>query len=126
MTPFIVFGVSGGLIAFMLLFKYWENKSGNVYFRSLRRKLDNLIVREVEIRGEQIPRVFEGGAQRSRTMLVYIIHETALVALAGIRFVEQRLVRFLDFIRGRHGHHIRNRKQASSYLRDIAEEKDRG
>jgi len=65
--------------------------------------------------------MIESGKVASKTMLVHILHYTALFALLGIRFVERKLVRVVYFIRGRHN--IKHRpEKVSSYLKDLAEE----
>jgi hypothetical protein len=115
MLPFYTFGISFGAIVALILFRAVEERNGVTIAKSVRARLDKVVVR-VFI---NLDRVFSRNWERFlRDSSVYLLHQLSLVALFLVRFLERRLVRLINFIKGKHA--TRTDKSVSSFLQDVS------
>lgn len=119
MVAIILFGISLlGLIAF-LFFKRWEVRQEDAtLYRQKRTVLDHLVVR-LGKRLSVIPHFLRDFLLHAFHAIVF--HVSAFV-LRVVRFVERRLLRFVNMVRGkREIHHKKG--SASLFLTSISEER---
>ena len=101
----------------MISIKNWEMKAGKTIFAKMRFKFDIFVAKYLIILKSYTQ------TKNGRYFLKKIIHYTAYyishIALSCARFAERKLIKIINFIKGRGV--IEKRRQASSYLKNVAD-----
>ncbi|MDP6388075.1 MAG: hypothetical protein QGG63_02285 [Candidatus Pacebacteria bacterium] len=100
----------------MLVVKNWEIKAGKTLFHDARFKADKEVVKWITVLKSHVP-------TRSRLISKELMHNIAYhvshVALAGVRFAERKLVKVINFIKGKGV--VKKDAVASHYLKNVSE-----
>lgn len=116
MTSIFSFGIAFIAIVGMIAIKNWEIKRGITLFRDVRFKADKAVVLWFTFVKSHIP-------TRGRHLSKKITHHTAYhvshAALGGVKFAERKLVRIINFIKGKGV--VRKDRTASHYMKNVSE-----
>lgn len=107
-------------MAMLVAFKALELRHGRIFFKDVRARLDARVERLfVSLKGD----VPHRGKLLIADVLHYFMVQTIGLALVTIRFVERRLARFVDMVKGRQKLRGDNGTR-SMYLRDVTNHRD--
>jgi len=118
MTPVIILGVSLTGITLLIALKEIEYKRRKTFALSLRQRADRRVLRLVNFFQIHLPTL-------SRKVWQQMLHHFALhlgtFFLKVVRFVENRLVRFINIIKGKGV--IKKKGSASFFIQNVLEHK---
>ncbi len=121
MTIIVSFGISFLGIVALLAFKSWEVRRGIGVFPDIRIRMDKRVVYWKSLLYTALPiciAVFLRGFHAS----VYYASEFTLRA---VRFLERRLLRFVNMVKGRRGEINKKKGSASLFLAAISSKEER-
>jgi hypothetical protein len=103
MIPVYTFGFSLLAIAALIYFRHLEERRGVMYGETFRLRLDEVVVRSF-LKMKQVPKIFgwRGWEHVFHDSVVFVLHQLSLLALFLVRFLERRLVRLVNFVKGKH------------------------
>jgi len=110
------FGISFTALLALIAFRYAENRMGRQVASDMRARADRCVLRIVAKIALAVNRDWE---QVLRVVFVFFLHQATLVALWGVRLLERRLVRFTNFIKGKHIK-VEGNGNASVFLQDVS------
>ncbi|HJL55632.1 MAG: hypothetical protein QGH85_01460 [Candidatus Pacebacteria bacterium] len=100
----------------MLIIKNWEVKAGKTLSHEFRFKADRAVAKWTTILKSHLP---TRGRVISKELSHNIAYHVSHVALAGVHFAERKLIRVINFIKGKG---IVNKDRATShYLKNVSE-----
>lgn len=103
-------------IAGMITFKNWELKAGKTVFREIRFKADKVVFSFFTFIKSHLP---TKGKRFSKEVAHHSIFYFSHFALSGVKFLERKLVRLIDFIKGRGV--VKKERNTSDYLKNVSE-----
>jgi hypothetical protein len=116
MTAIFSFVFAFLAIISMLVVKNWEVKAGKTLHSDFRFKADRAVAKWTVIFKSHLP-------TKGRVILKEVSHNIAYyvshVALAGVHFAERKLIRVINFIKGKGV--VRKDRTASHYLKNVSE-----
>lgn len=107
-----------GIIA-LLYFKNWEIARGRMVFVDFRKKADTFVIESITSFKSRLPRASK---QILKHVINNIIYYTSTILLKFVKWLEKKLVRFSNMIKGRV--EIQNRGEASMYLQNVSAHKN--
>lgn len=102
-------------IAGMITFKNWELKAGKTVFREIRFKADRIVFSFFIFIKSHLP---IRGKKFSKEIIHHSIFYFSHFALSGVKFLEKRLIRLINFIKGRGV--IKKERNTSDYLKNVS------
>lgn len=108
---FALFAIIG-----MIAFKNWEIKAGITVFREFRFKADRITILWSSFVKGNIP---TEGKHLSKKIMHNTVYYISHAALAVVRFAEQKLVRIINFIKGKGI--VKKDRTTSHYLKNVSE-----
>jgi hypothetical protein len=121
MIPIYTFGASLVAIIALIYFRYTEEKNGVLYLATFRRLLDKAVVHFFS-KIKKVQRIFgsRGWEHLLHDSSVFLLHQFSLSALFLVRFLEKRLVRLVNFVRGKH---VAQAGDASDFLKQVSQDR---
>lgn len=116
MTSIFSFTFALFAIAGMIAFKNWEIKSGITVFRKFRFKADRVVAKWFIFVKSHMP---TEGKHLSKEITHHTAYHVSRTALAVVRFAERKLIRIINFIKGKGI--VRKDGTASHYLKNVSE-----
>ena len=102
----------------MLVVKNWEMKAGKTLKRNFRFKADKAVAKWTTFLKSHLP---TRGRVISKELSHNIAYHVSHVALAGVHFAERKLIRIINFIKGKGI--VKKDRTASHYLKNVSEYK---
>lgn len=116
MTAVFLFIFAFLAIVGMLAIKNWELKAGKTLFRDVRFKADKAVAKWATILKSHVPR---NGKIISKELTHNAAYHISHVALAGVHFAERKLIRVINFIKGKGV--VKKDRTASHYLKNVSQ-----
>ena len=115
MASIFSFGFALIAIVSMITFKNWEIRAGKTILREKRFKADKIVANWFTMFKSHLP-------TRGRKLSKEITHHTAYhishFALSGVKFIERKLIRIINFIKGKGI--IKKDRKASHYMKNVS------
>ena len=119
MFVIIVFIFSLIGIIVLLSLKHWEQKRGRTFFSVFRFKADVFVIDSKAALRNRLP---SESKRLSRQAVHYTIYHLSTVLLQVVQYIEKRLLRFINMIKGRG--EIKKGGSVSFYLKNVSEHKN--
>jgi hypothetical protein len=116
MAAIFSFAFASLAIIGMLAVKNWELKAGKTLARDFRFKADRVVAKWTTILQSHLP---TRGRVLSKELSHNVAYHVSHAALAGVHFAERKLVRVINFIKGRGV--VKKDAAASDYLKNVSE-----
>jgi hypothetical protein len=116
MVSIFSFGIAFLAIVGMIAFKNWEIKAGKTVLREVRFKADKIVAGWFTIFKSHIP---TRGKHLSKEITHHTAYHVSHAALGVVKFAEGKLVRIINFIKGRGV--VKKDRTASHYMKNVAE-----
>lgn len=116
MTSIFSFAFSFIAIVSMIAFKNWEIKAGKTLWRGSRFKADKIVARWLTVLKSHIPTT---GKRFSKEITHHTAYHISYIALSGVKFMERKLIRIINFIKGRGI--VKKDRTASHYMKNVSE-----
>ena len=104
----------------LLGLKSLERKRGGVFLGRMRKRADEGVVALEHKLTRGLPEFIK---EHASAALHYVTYHVTALALMLVRFVERRLARFVNFVKGRR-EVKRSSGARSAYLRDVTDHRD--
>ncbi|MEK7589745.1 MAG: hypothetical protein AAB475_00630 [Patescibacteria group bacterium] len=115
MTSIFSFAVAFIAIVGMIAFKNWEIKAGKTILRNARFKADKVVVEWFIALKSHIP---TKGKHLSKEITHHTAYHISHFALGGVKFAERKLIRVINFIKGKGV--VNKNGNASHYLKNVS------
>ena len=115
MASVFSFAFAFAAIAGMIAFKNWEVKKGRTMLRDFRFKADRIVAEWFTFIKGNIP---TQGKHLSKEITHHTVYHVSHVALDVVKFMEKKLIRIINFIKGRGV--VKKQGQASHYLKNVS------
>jgi hypothetical protein len=115
MASIFSFGIATFAIVGMIAFKNWEIKAGKTVLREVRFKADKIVAGWFIFVRSHIP---TKGKHLSKEITHHTAYHISYVALGGVKFAERKLVRIINFIKGKGV--IKKDRTASHYMKNVS------
>lgn len=112
-----VFSFSFAFVAIvgMIAFKNWEIKAGKTVLRERRFKADKVVAKWFTFIKSHIP---TKGKHLSKEITHHTAYHVSHVALSGVKFAERKLIRVINFIKGRGV--VKKDRTTSHYMKNVS------
>ncbi len=121
MFTIISFFTSAVILTAFVALKRFEIKTGKLLAPDFRLRMDNLAVKSAKYFKYEFPVVFKNTLTK---IVLYMAHFSSTTLLNGVRYVERKLHKFVDTIRGKK-EISSNGTTPSSYFKDVKEHKEK-
>lgn len=116
MVSIFLFSFAFIAIVGMIAMKNWEIKAGKTVLREARFKADKAVVSWFIFVKSHIP---TKGKSLSKEITHHTVYHVSQVALRGVKFAEKKLVRIINFIKGKGV--VKKDRTASHYMKNVSQ-----
>ena len=115
MTAVFSFGFAFIAIVGMIVFKGWEIKAGKTLHRDFRFKADRAVAKWTTLLKSHLP---TRGRVISKELSHNVAYHVSHAALSGVHFAERKLIRIINFIKGKGV--VKKDRTTSHYLKNVS------
>lgn len=115
MVSVFSFGFAFLAIVGIIAFKNWEIKAGKTILREKRFKADKIVAGWFTTFKSHIP---TKGKHLSKEITHHTAYHVSHAALGGVKFAEKKLVRIINFIKGKGV--VRKDRTTSHYMKNVS------